>query len=308
MKKVVLYILFLITAFGFSQSVKVQVDTTNIRIGEQFLYKLTVSDTANVILPNLDNLKGLEIVDSLKIDTLKNSLIQKFILTGFDSGAFYIPQQQVFIRNRAYLTDSILINVATVPIDTTKVRMFDIKNIRKEPIVFDDYKHYILWGVIALALIVAIIWYLKSRKKEDIEPEVIITKTPLEQALDSLAELDKKLLWQNNEVKKFYSELTEIVRAYIERELQIPALEQTTDELISALSDFNDAETIDTNKGTIAKLRALLQEADLVKFAKSKPLASEIEEDRKDAEDVLQNLKSKTIQEVETEEENDGLE
>ena len=308
MKRVLLYFLLLVSSFGFSQSVKVDVDTTNIRIGEQFSYKLTVSDTANVILPNLDNLKGLEIVDSLKIDTLKNSLIRKFILTGFDSGAFYIPQQQVFIRNRAYLTDSILINVATVPIDTTKVRMFDIKNIRKEPIIFDDYKHYILWGLIILAIIIAIIWYIKSRKKEETEPEIIITKTPLEQALDSLLELDKKLLWQNNEVKKFYSELTEIVRAYIERELQIPALEQTTDELISALSDFNDAETIDTNKGVIAKLRALLQEADLVKFAKSKPLSNEIEEDRKDAEEVLQNLKSKTIQEEETQEENDGLE
>lgn len=304
-RTIVFFMLLLTAFFGFSQKVKVRVDTTKIRIGEQFTYKLTVSDTSNVILPNLDNLRGLEIVDSTSVDTVKNSLIRKFILTGFDSGAFYIPQQQVFIRNRAYLTDSILIEVATIPIDTTKIRMFDVKPVIEEPIIFDDYKHYIFWGLIALIVLAGIIWFLKSRKKVDKEPEIVVIKTPVELALDALAELDKKLLWQNNEIKKFYSELTKIVRHYIENELQIPALEKTTDELISTLSDFNDAETIDTNKGTIAKLRNLLQEADLVKFAKSKPLANEIEEDRKDAEDIIQNLKSKTTVE---ETSNNGLE
>ncbi len=297
MKKLIFYIFLLTFTFGFSQNVKVDVDTTQIRIGEQFTYKLTVSDTANVILPTLDNLKGLEIVDSTKIETVKNSLIRKFILTSFDSGAFYIPQQQVFIRNRAFLTDSILINVATVKIDTTKVRMFNIKPVKEEPLIFDDYKHYVYWGLIGLVLIIALIWFLKSRKKSEEEIVIVPTKSPLEEALDSLSELDKKLLWQNNEVKKFYSELTDIVRSYIERELKISALEKTTDELIETLSDLNDAETIDTNKGFIEKLRALLQEADLVKFAKSKPLANEIEEDRKDAEAVIENLKAKKIEE-----------
>lgn len=296
MKKIVVVLVLLLNSFAFSQQIKVEVDTTNIRIGEQFTYKLTVNDTANVILPNLDNLKGLEKVDSTQIDTVKSSLIRKFILTGFDSGAFYIPQQQVFIRNRAFLTDSILINVATVAIDTTKIKMFDIKNIQKEPLVFDDYKHLIWYALLALLLILGLVWYLKSRKKPAKEPVVVTLKTPLEEALDLLVALDEKLLWQNNHVKEFYSELTEIVRVYIEKELQIPALEQTSDELVETLSDFNTAETIDTDKGTIAKLRALLQEADLVKFAKSKPLANEIEQDRKDAEYVLQHVKRITQQ------------
>lgn len=306
MRKIVVFFIFLLSInLAFGQNVKAEVDTTNIRIGEQFSYKLTVSDTANVILPNLNNLKGLEVVDSTKIDTIKSSLIRKFILTGFDSGAFYIPQQQVFIRNRAYLTDSILINVATIPVDTTKIKMFDVKPVIEEPIIFDDYKHYIPWAFLLIAVIIVLIWFLKNRKKSEETPEVVIIKSPLEEALESLSTLDDKLLWQNNEVKKFYSELTEIVRTYIEKELKIPALEQTTDELISTLFDFNEVETIDTDKGTISKLRDLLQEADLVKFAKSKPLANEIEEDRKDAEHILQNLKSKSVKEETI---NDGLE
>ena len=76
-----------------------------------------VKDTANVIFPEkLENLTSLEIVENIKIDTFKNSLIKKYLMTGFDSGAFYIPSQQIFIKNRAFITDSILINVATIAI------------------------------------------------------------------------------------------------------------------------------------------------------------------------------------------------
>lgn len=305
-RKLVLLVLIITGLTSSAQSVKAVVDTTKIRIGEQFTYELTVSDTANVILPKLENLKGLEIVDSTKVDTLKGSLIQKFILTGFDSGAYYIPQQQVFIRNRAFLTDSILIDVASVDVDTTKVKMFEIKGVAEEPIIFDDYKHYIYWGLAALALLIPLIWYLKSRKRPEKEDKKVVpSQTPLEEALSSLEVLDKKLLWQNNRIKEYYTELTDIIRSYIEKELNIQALEQTTDEIISILSDFHEAETIETSKGAIEKLRALLQEADLVKFAKSKPLANAIEEDRNDAEYIIQNLHKKVVP---IEEEKDELE
>jgi len=124
---------------------------------------------------------------------------------------------------------------------------------------------------------------------------------PFEEAIYKLNELDNKLLWQNNQVKEYYSELTEIVRNYIERELQVPALEKTTDEIIEMLRDFHDAKTIYTSTETIKKLRELLQEADLVKFAKSKPISIEIEEDRKDAQEIISNLKPKPIKKDELE-------
>lgn len=309
--RILLFFLFLST-ITFAQQVKVEVDTTNIRIGEQFHFKISVNDTANVIIPKLENLKGLEIVEDYKIDTIQNSLIKKYLLTGFDSGAFYIPSQQIFIRNRAQITDSILINVATVAIDTTKQKMFPIKAIQSEPYTFDDFLPYLIWVILGLLLIGGLIYYLKTRKKEEAtEEEMIAALPPFEEAIERLHKLDEKLLWQNNEVKKYYSELTEIIRSYIEKELKIPALESTTDELIDTLADFNDAKTIETSREAIRKLKELLQEADLVKFAKSKPLSHEIEEDRKDAESVLKDLKAKPVVEeveTETEEKEDELE
>ncbi len=293
MKLKILFFLLLISSLTYAQKVSVATDTTNIRIGEQFLFKIVIKDTANVIFPEkLENLISLEVVEDIKIDTFKNSLIKKYLMTGFDSGAFYIPTQQIFIKNRAYLSDSVLINVATVVVDTTKQKMFPIKAIQTEPLVYDDFKPYIIWVVLALLLIGLFIYYLKNRKTPEIkEVEIINTLPPFEEALEKLQELDNKLLWQNNEIKKYYSELTEIVRVFIEKELEIPALEITTHELVSLLSDYNNPKNIKPAKETIRKLNALLQEADLVKFAKSTPLSHEIEEDRRDAEKVLNDLK-----------------
>ena len=293
MKLKILFFLLLISSLTYAQKVSVATDTTNIRIGEQFLFKIVIKDTANVIFPEkLENLISLEVVEDIKIDTFKNSLIKKYLMTGFDSGAFYIPTQQIFIKNRAYLSDSVLINVATVAVDTTKQKMFPIKAIQTEPLVYDDFKPYIIWVVLALLLIGLFIYYLKNRKTPEIkEVEIINTLPPFEEAIEKLQELDNKLLWQNNEIKKYYSELTEIVRVFIEKELEIPALEITTHELVSLLSDYNNPKNIKPAKETIRKLNALLQEADLVKFAKSTPLSHEIEEDRRDAEKVLNDLK-----------------
>lgn len=293
MKLKILFFLLLISSLTYAQKVSVTTDTTNIRIGEQFLFKIVIKDTANVIFPEkLENLTSLEVVKDVKIDTFKNSLIKKYLMTGFDSGAFYIPTQQIFIKNRAYLSDSVLINVATVLVDTTKQKMFPIKAIQTEPLVYDDFKPYIIWVVLAILLIGLFIYYLKNRKNPEIEEvEIINTLPPFEEALEKLQELDNKLLWQNNEIKKYYSELTEIVRVFIEKELEIPALEITTHELVSLLSDYNNPKNIKPAKETIRKLNALLQEADLVKFAKSTPLSHEIEEDRRDAEKVLNDLK-----------------
>lgn len=293
MKLKILFFLLLMCTFTYAQKVSVATDTTNIRIGEQFLFKIVIKDTANVIFPEkLENLTKLEVVKDIKIDTFKNSLIKKYLMTGFDSGAFYIPTQQIFIKNRAYLSDSVLINVATIAVDTSQQKPFPIKSIQTEPLVYDDFKPYLIWVVLALLLIGLFIYYLKTRKKPEIkEIETVDILPPYEEALEKLQELDDKLLWQNNEIKKYYSELTEIVRVFIEKELEIPALEITTFELISLLSDYNTPTNINITKETVRKLNALLQEADLVKFAKSTPLSHEIEEDRRVAEKVLNDLR-----------------
>ncbi len=299
MKQLLFYILFFVSLVSFAQASKVsaEIDTQKgIRIGEQFIYAITVNEVDNVILPKLKNLKGLEVVDTLKTDTLKSKLVQKYVMTGFDSGAFYIPSQQVFIKNQAHLTDSLLVNVATIPVDTTKVKMFEIKGIKGEPYQFDDYKN-ILFLILGILLVAGIVLFFALKRTSNDQIQISKTiLTPYQEALKGLKSLDGKLLWQNNKIKEYYSELTNVIRHYIERELNVQAMETTTDGLIQELSDFKDSESILTDKETIGKLGSLLKQADLVKFAKSKPLAHQIEGDRNIAEHIINNLKPNVVE------------
>ncbi len=301
-KKYILLLLLLISAVGFSQSnqVKAETDTTKIRIGEQFTYKISVDATEKVILPKL-KLRGLEVVDSLKMDTIKNRLIKKYVLTGFDSGAFYIPQQKILIKNRAYLTDSILINVATVKVDTLKQKMYPIKAIKKEPKTLEDYMSWIWWGLLVLVIIALIVVYFLYRKKKE-NPVIEKQIPPIEEAMSRLQKLDASTYLKENQLKAYYTELTDIVRTYIEKDIHIPALESTTNELMETFMDFNESSGLNISKETLNQLKSILQNADLVKFAKSKPLVSEAEKDRIVAEQILQNIQPKKEEETEEDE------
>jgi len=293
MKKQLVYILFLVGFIGFAQEnpVSITIDTTTIRIGEQIQLKIAVKRTNNVIFPKLqlDSLGKVEVVESLPIDTLKDRLEKKYVLTSFDSGRYVIPKQLILINNSKFYTDSLLVNVATVKVDTLKQKMFEIKSIKSEPKIFDDYKPLLWWILLILALI-AIALYFILRKKEKKEIAIVYV-APIQEALQRLKELDEKQLLQQNKIKDYYSELTDIVRTYIEKDISIPALESTTNELIETINDFNESSKLGISKETIQQLKKVLQSADLVKFAKSKPIVEEIKEHRNMSEQILQNLK-----------------
>lgn len=291
-----LSIAFLLIGFaGFSQ-VTTKIDTTKIRIGEQIHFNIIVNETEGVLFSKFltDSLKKIEVVES-KIDSLKNSLVIKYALTSFDSGRWVLPPQKVIVKNKSFLTDSVIIDVATIAVDTIKQPMYHIKSIKNEPYTFADYKNYI-WGLLALLLLIAMILYFVLRKKPT-EEEIIAKIPPFDLAKQRLQALDDKKLIKHNRIKPYYVELTDIVRTFIEREMNIPALESTTDELMEMITDFNESSKLNIPKETIVKLKQLLKEADLVKFAKSKPLLNEIELHRNYAENIIDKFHPDPVEE-----------
>ena len=105
-----------------------------------------------------------------------------------------------------------------------------------------------------------------KKKQEEIIPEPVIIKRPAHTiALEKLDNLDDAKLWQKGQIKEYQSELTFIIREYLENRYDMPALESTTDEITKALRkrDFNKEDETD--------LQNILQIADLVKFAKATP-------------------------------------
>jgi hypothetical protein len=134
-------------------------------------------------------------------------------------------------------------------------------------------------------LVIGVIGYFvyKFIKKRQSEPKVeaIVYTSPIEKATSLLQQLEKKELWQKGEIKNYYSELTDIARNYIEEEIHIPAMESTTSELIEGLRKAAKQQKLKLSNETVENLEKVLKQADLVKFAKVKPLDFEIEEDKK---------------------------
>ncbi len=283
-------VLFFLLSFSSYAQVSSKIDTTQIRIGEQINYEIIVDETKDVRFPKFesDSLNRIGVVTSHKIDSLKNQLIKKYTLTSFDSGRYVLPGQEIFIKDKRFLTDQVIIDVSTVAVDTIKQPMYHIKEIKTEPYLFSDYLNY-FWGLIALLIVIGLILYFVLRDKPT-EEELFSRIPPFDAAKIRLKELDEKGLISQNKVKLYYVELTDIVRTFIERELNIPALESTTDELLETITDFNSSSNLNIPKNTLVKLQKLLKEADLVKFAKSKPLQNEIAIHREDAEGIIDIL------------------
>lgn len=294
MKKLLIYLLFSTAVFAQQKQLVTSVDTIKKKIGAEFklTVKTTVDTKSKVVFPKLKNIGALEVIQSYPVDTVKKDdryeLIKKYGLTQFDSGKYTIPSIKILINNKPFLSDSIKVEVANVVVDTLKQKMFDIKNIAAAESSWGNWWKWLLALLLIVGIAALIYWYVKKHQAKKLEEEIY--KTPIEKATSLLNSLEKKELWQHGEIKEYYSELTDIVRNYIEEAIEIPAMESTTSELIEGLKVASLKKKMKLSQETIENLFVVLKQADLVKFAKSKPLDYEITEDRKKIERAIVTL------------------
>jgi hypothetical protein len=266
-------------------TVKATVDARKITIGDQVKLWLELKPGSKndvVKWPAMpDSLTGLEIVEKGKIDTLTGnggySLKQRLLVTGFDSGSYYIPSFtfSVIANGQTVLltTDSILVQVQTIPVDTAKP-FKPIKEIVEVKSSVWDYWQIMLGAVLLIVFGAFIAYYFyKNRKTKMPVTSKVPPEKAHEKALRLLKELEARQLWQSGRIKEYYSELSDIVRIYLEERFSIPAMEQTTDELLALLKKQNDSRT-ELRKAR-PELKLILRTADLAKFAKANPLPDE---------------------------------
>lgn len=283
------YFLFFLffSVSGFAQQISSSIDSTQIKIGSQFnlTIKAKVNAKDKVVFPDGKFFGALEILESYPIDTVKNDnqyeLIKKYGLTQFDSGRYVIPKLLVKINQKEFRTDSLSILVNDVKVDTTKQQMYDIKDI-----IATEEKPMSEWWklLILLVLIVAsgfASYFIIKRLQKAQEQKEEFFASPIEKAIAYLQNLDKKQLVQRGDVKEYYSEMTDITRTYIEESIHIPAMESTSSELMEALKKAIADKKMFVNREELDKFKKVLENSDLVKFAKSQPLPFEIETDKK---------------------------
>jgi hypothetical protein len=227
-----------------------------------------------VVFPEGQTFLPLEMIESYDIDTTKNkdkyNLIKKYGLTQFDSGSFTIPRQKIIIGDKTFFTDSLKVEVNTVVIDSTK-GLYDIKPMIAVEKTGSNWWVYVLLALLLLGLAAFVLYWFIWRKKPLTEDEQIALLPPYDRAKLALKKLDDSPYLQHANLKDYYSELTFIIRKYLEEKVYDKALESTTNELIARLSLLKEGNQIDIKKEDIKKLESILQRADLVKFAKSAP-------------------------------------
>ncbi len=278
-----LSIFFVSSAYSQDVQVTARVDSNHILIGDWLALHLEVKhrDNTSIIWPQIaDSLPGIEIVKRGEVQTQKNGtdVLEKidYVITSFDSGTVVVPPLTFLYTvvgdstKRQSETSPIPIFVQTVEVDTS-LDIRDIKPPISLSITFAELLPYIL-GLIGLGGLGWLFYYVwnKRRKGESLIPEA--PKRPAhEVALEALRSLESEHLYQRGKIKEHYSQLTDIVRTYIERRFNVMAMEMVTDEIISS----KNISTLEKN--VREPLNDLLTLSDYVKFAKLQPSEKENE-------------------------------
>lgn len=287
-RKIVIAILLVLVSFVYvnrtnaQSKIETKIDAQQIVIGDQLRYFITATiDSTKAQLRWCafpDTFNTLELVEKGKIDTTRNGVNivykQRLLITGFDSGAYLIPRFVFVAQNKngivdTMFTDSFRLMVNTVAVDTTKP-FKAIKDIVAVQTSWLDNLPAIIGLLVGLALIIWVVLYFIKNKKlaqQQSAPEQV--ETYHERTLRLLQELDNKQLWQQEKTKDYYTELSEIIRHYIELRFKTPAMELTTDELLRKAKKHREMTSFRSS------LKPLLEAADLAKFAKANPLPEE---------------------------------
>ena len=280
-----------------AQETSSYVDTTSIRIGEQITYKINIKIDSldEITFPKAKDFAPFELIKEFKVDT--NYLDKKFIiskqfaLTYFDPGTYYIPSQKLTLLNKEIELDSFEIIINPVKIDTTKQGLYDIKPIMKSNTQID----FIFWLYI-LIFITVICAFIFFRNKifsfftiQKLEVEYL---TPYEKAVIELSKIKKLTYLSELDIKTYYSDLTFVIRNFIEEKIINNALECTTKELIQKLFLLKTSKKLNFSNSTLKNIEDVFSRADLVKFAKFQPETQSASIDLETLTKELENIKS----------------
>ncbi len=272
------------------------VDSTHMMIGDHMKLHLSIQYPPQASIQNVDYTgfetdEHIELINNGDFDTIQSgnlTVLQKDLLFSiYDSGSFNVPPIKVeYARNgRTETTSTFGIPIEVMTPTRDSLYLAPNKDIIEEPLNWQDLMPYFL-VVLSIILLVGIILFFVNRKKKKVIPPPPPRLVPAHDiANEKLIDLKSKQLWQNGEVKAYQSQLTYIVREYLENRYNTQALESTTSEILDQLKSlkFDDAMK--------AELQEMLQLADMVKFAKADPPPEAHERLMKYAESFVEKTK-----------------
>ena len=275
------------------------IQPSEILIGEQALINLQViaPKDMEILFPVYQDsiVSGLEVLsmgntDTTIVDNVRTINV-KYLVTSFDSTLYYVPSMPISDGVDTIYSNSFGLKVTapelkdstvaylermkageTDSIDFNELQLNDIKSIQKAPFSWKDLLS-LLWIpliiLILLAIIGAVIYLIikKNKKGYFFTPPPLLA--PHVRAMKSLDKIKGEKIWQQERYKEFYTQLTDVLRRYINERYGINSLEMTSGEILSIIRTKAEEDSVYNN------LKQVLSVADLVKFAKYKPFIDE---------------------------------
>lgn len=306
MKRIVLILLtfFFVSlpVWAARMDVKASIDTPLVVVGMPRMLHLEVSVPAGsrIEWPILQRQGGIAAIDMehpeqtymlefgpdtrFDIDTVSVSdgnvvLAQNLQFFAFDSAAMTISPLRIVVNEADTLYSDVLALSCYQPFESIPDEpqaMQGLKDILDPPLVLWDYFRWVFYilGILAVVALVAwlVYYFMRRYKKEEsgVEEKTEILEPAHVVAMNALIDLEQKHLWESGRFKEYHTELTDILRHYLERRYGVQALESTTDEIMEELVELQIHQ-----KSSFNNLRDVLQIADLVKFAKYEPTQEE---------------------------------
>lgn len=291
MKRITVFLYTICVALSLSAQgsvvFKAKLDSATLLMGKQVAIHIDLSqgkDVQGILLEDhVDTLNAyVEIAarpeaDTIDIENNRINIKRDLIIQSFDSGVYVLPPLRYVVGRDTFESERLSLKVMPVNVDTL-VTVHGYKPVEEAPFkLFDWVPSFIsdYWWVYALIVAVILIGlfvYFKWLRNGEI-PLLPKKKRlpPYEEAIERLGKLKEKHLWQSGQEKAYYTELTDILRVYIKRRLNVSAEEMTTGQILQALKGNEITATVND------QLASILELADFVKFANMRPAPDENE-------------------------------
>lgn len=313
--RVFFFITFLILYNSIFTQTKSEVKNTILQIGEQteiiYEFKYKKTDGQLSFIPLREKIPCIKILQNNKLDSnekieleilvpFKDTIIKnknnfiwrgKYLITVWDTGAFMIPPTTISTQDSVYWFKELSLKVTAPVLQEGK----DIYDIKEEFIELPNeyvswFRRYAWWILTLLAFCFLIFLYFKRKKKKLKEP--VHELSLKERSLLQLESLENAKLWEKEQVKQHYIELSFILRFYLASNYNLNLMEKTSYETTLLLAKKN------VNENSIRMIKKILDYSDLVKFAKSTPTETDIYKNLQEVKQLIIEISPTSIENV----------
>ena len=299
MKRKIFKFFFLVTLLFFASNIKAaglsisaRLDSVNLMMGRINTLHLEVVENQGCngrlsIFQQIDRARGyaavcgdsVELSTAFSVDTTelgsgKVQLNYSIPIQAFDSGTYTLPKFVYYVGKDSAVSNSLTFNVYPVNV-TAEDQISGFDNVKGPdgPRWYDWVPDWIIdfwWIFIILVLAICLGLYgMRNFSKKTIpfiSPKP--APKPWDVAISSLQRLKARKLWEQGMEKEYFTDLTDILRVYLNERFGINAMEMTTRQIMDKIyeSDLRDKRDY---------VKQILNVADFVKFAKVRPLPAD---------------------------------